>query len=219
MDALTDLIDRVLRLLTDLDPVSLALVTWAFTAMEATVLVGLLVPGDLVVLLAGASARAPDTFLLVVVAAALGTYTGELLGYGIGHAVGRRIRTTWLGRRIGQRRWDRAEAYLTGRGARVLVRVRFVSMVHALAPMFVGTVRMPLRRFAGWAALGALVWAITYTSIGAVAGTAYRQHGQAGLLISAAVVSTGAVIFFVRSRRARRAPPTATCDLDRVSAR
>jgi membrane-associated protein len=203
MDALTDLMDRVLRLLTDLDPVSLALVTWAFTAMEATVLLGLLVPGDMVVLLAGASARAPEALVLVVLAAAVGTYTGELLGYGIGRAVGRRIRTTWIGRRIGDRRWDRAEAYLTGRGARVLVPVRFVSMIHALAPMFVGTVRMPVRRFAGWAALGALVWAITYTSIGAVAGSAYREHGHAGLLISAAVVSVGAVIFAVRARRAR----------------
>jgi len=206
MDALTDLIDRVLRLLTDLDPMSLALVTWAFTAMEATVLVGLLVPGDLVVLLAGASAPAPDAFVLVVLAAAVGTYTGELLGYGIGRSVGRRIRTTWLGRRIGEHRWERAEAHLTGRGARVLVPVRFVSMVHALAPMFVGTARMPLRRFAGWAALRALVWAVTYTSIGAVAGSAYREHGHAGLLVSAAVVTTSALIFWVRARRARRAP-------------
>jgi membrane-associated protein len=211
VDVVAELIDRVLRLLAGLDPVSLVLVTWAFTALEATVLVGLLVPGDVVVLLAGASTRAPETFVLVVLAAAAGTYTGELLGYGLGRAVGRRIRTTWLGRRVGPHRWERAEAYLTGRGARMLVPVRFVSMIHAVAPMFVGTVRMPLRSFAGWAALGAVVWAIAYTSIGAATGTAYREHGHTGLLVSIAVVLTGGVVFTLRARRrakARLARPT-----------
>jgi membrane-associated protein len=204
MGPLLDLVDRVLDVLAGLDPLLLALATVAFTALETTALVGLVVPGDAAVLLAGSTVDSPARFVLVLAAAALGTYTGELTGYGIGRAVGPKLRYSRFGRLLGEHRWARAEAYLAGRGASVLVPVRFVSVAHAVAPVVCGTVRMPLRRFARWAGLGALLWATVYTSIGTAAGAAYREYRELGLLTTLAVVMTSAVVVYVRRVLRRR---------------
>jgi len=205
IEPLTDLLDRALELLAGLDPLTLAVVLGLFTALETTALIGTVVPGDAAVLLAGSTVDSPARFALVLGVAAVGTYTGELIGYGLGRAVGPRLRTSRLGRMVGEHRWARTEAYLAGRGAPVLVPIRFVSVLHAVAPVVAGTVRMPLRRFAGWAGLGALAWAASYTAIGTAAGTAYREFGHLGLLLTLVVgIGAGAVIYLRRWRRGRQ---------------
>ena len=209
------LVDRVMQLLADFDPATLALVTILFTTLETTALLGLLVPGDLVVLLAGSTASTPHRFGVVLGAAAVGTFAGELLGYCIGRRVGPRLRTSRLGRRLGRhQRWERAEAYLSGKGAQVLIPVRFVSVLHAIAPVVAGTAGMRLRRFASWAGLGALVWAAAYTSVGALAGGAYRKYGNLGLATSALVIVSTSVLWTVRARRRASAAAESTVDVE-----
>lgn len=200
MHGLTDLADRLMGLLGAMDPMNLALLTGLLTALETTALIGLVVPGDLVVLLAGSTVTTPEKFALVMAAASMGTYAGELGGYAIGRAAGPRLRTSRLGRLLGHRRWARAELFLAGRGAKVLVPIRFVSVLHAVAPVVAGTVRMPLRRFAFWSGLGAVIWAATYTAVGAAAGSAYREFGHLGLATSAAIIAIAAILV-VRTRR------------------
>jgi membrane-associated protein len=221
MGPLLDLVDRVLDILGGLDPLLLALATAAFTALETTALIGLVVPGDAAVLLAGSTVDSPARFALVLAAAALGTYAGELGGYGLGRAVGPRLRDSRFGRLLGEHRWAHAEAYLAGRGASVLVPVRFVSVAHAVAPLLCGTVRMPLRRFAFWAGLGAVLWATVYTSIGTAAGAAYREYRELGLLTTLVVIVTSVVVVYVRRllRRRRAAAPSGPADTAREGGR
>ncbi|MGH2603145.1 MAG: DedA family protein, partial [Dehalococcoidia bacterium] len=183
------IVDTILNWLAGVDPTTLGLLTAGFTALETTALIGLVVPGDLVVLLAGSTAATPQRIMLILLAAALGTYVGELCGYGLGRLAGPRLRYSRLGRMLGERRWQRAESYLAGRGAPVLVPARFVSVVHAVAPVVAGTVRMPVRKFAFWSAVGAVVWATTYTAVGAAAGSAYRTYGHLGLALSVGLMA------------------------------
>ena len=197
-----------LELLTAMDPTHLVLITMALTMLEATALIGLVMPGDLAVLLAGSTVSTPGRFVLVLVAASAGTYLGELGGYTIGRLAGPRLRRSRL---ISEHRWAYAEDYLKGKGARVLVPVRFVSVIHAVTPIVAGTVGMPLKRFAFWAGIGAIVWATVYTSVGAAAGAAYRQFGHLGLATSAAVITAAAIVMAVRSH-ARRQPVTSRSD-------
>ena len=196
------------ELLTAMDQTHLILITMALTMLETTALVGLVIPGDIAVLLAGSTAGTPGRFAVVLAAASIGTYLGELGGYAIGRLAGPRLRRSRL---IKEHRWAQAEAYLKGKGARVLVPVRFVSVVHAVAPIVAGTVRMPFRRFAFWAGIGAIVWATAYTSVGAAAGAAYRRFGHLGLATSAALITAAAIVMAVRSR-ARRQPVTSRSD-------
>jgi membrane-associated protein len=204
IDYLTGLLDWGLDLLGGLDPLALALVLGMFTALETTALIGTVVPGDVLVLLAGSTVDSPGRFALVLAGAAVGTYTGELVGYGMGRMIGPRLRTSRLGQMIGAHRWARTEAYLAGRGAPVLVPIRFVSVLHALAPVVAGMVRMPLPRFAGWAGLGALLWAGSYTAVGTAAGAAYREFGHLGLLVTIVVLAVGGVAVYLRRWWRRR---------------
>jgi membrane-associated protein len=74
---LFDLVDRLLETLAGLSPAVLYLLTGLFTALETSALVGLVVPGDAVVLLAGTTATSPARFLALVAAAVAGSLAGE----------------------------------------------------------------------------------------------------------------------------------------------
>ncbi|HEY8451399.1 MAG: VTT domain-containing protein [Micromonosporaceae bacterium] len=204
IEPLVEVVDRVLAVVAGLDPVVLALAVMAFTALETTALIGTVVPGDVAVLLAGSTVDSPGRFALVAAAATTGTCLGDLGGYAIGRLVGPRVRVSRFGRMIGERRWRVAEAYLAGRGAPVLVPVRFVAVAHAVTPIVCGTVRMPLRKFALFASLGAVSWACVYTAVGAAAGAAYREYRELGLLTTIGIVGVALVVVLIRRLRRRR---------------
>jgi membrane-associated protein len=206
--------DGVLAGLAGLDPAMLAATTAGFTALETTLGIGLVVPGDLIVLLGGSTVDSPARFALVALAAAGGTLIGELTGYAIGRLTGGRLRASWLGRRLGEERWVRAEKYLAGRGAQVLVPIRFVSVLHAVAPVVAGTVRMPFGKFLTWASIGAAVWATSYTALGAAVGSSYRQYGHAGLIASLCILGFVGAVLSARPMLRRRRGAAAAASPD-----
>jgi hypothetical protein len=57
IEPLGDLVDGVLEALASIGPGALAVITGLLLVLETTVLLGLLVPGDVIVLLAGSTAR------------------------------------------------------------------------------------------------------------------------------------------------------------------
>jgi membrane-associated protein len=202
-----DVVDRLLEALTALSPTTLYLFTGLFTAMETLVFIGMLVPGDSVMLLAGTTVDDPRSFAALAAAGTFGSLAGESLGYVIGRHYGERLRHSRAGRRLGDS-WIRAEAFLNGRGGRSLMAVRFVAVAHAVTPIIAGSARMPYRRFIGWCALGAVVWSTLYTAIGAAAGASWREYGdRLGLFGYAllALVIGGVVLLKVAGRRRRRA--------------
>jgi membrane-associated protein len=200
-----DLVDRLLEALTGLSPLVLYLLTGLFTMLETSALVGVLVPGDAVVLLAGTTATTPGRFLALVGVAVAGSLAGESVGYLIGRRFGDRLRSGRLGRRLGARNWAKAEQFLNGRGGRAVFAARFVAVVHALLPVVAGAVRMPYRRFAGWAAAGSLAWSVLYVGAGAAAGASWRQFGErlglAGYLILGVLVAAALLVRRARQRR------------------
>src|SRR5215218_1841218 len=196
-----DLIDRLLEALAGLNPLVLYLLTGLFTMLETSALVGLVVPGDAVVLLAGTTATSPARFLVLVGVAVAGSLAGETIGYLLGRRFGDRLRSSRLGRRLGEGNWAKAEAFLNGRGGRAVFAARVVA----------GTVRMPFRRFVGWAAAGSLAWSVLYVSVGVAAGASWRQYGDrlglTGYLILGVLVGAALVIRIARRRVAGAAAP------------
>jgi membrane-associated protein len=149
-----DLVAGVLDGLAGLHPGVLYLLAGLFTALETSVGVGLLVPGDGVVLLAGTTATTPHRFAALVTVTVLGSLAGESVGYLLGRRYGIRLRAGRQGRRLGEDRWVAAEAFLAGQGGRAVAAARFVAVVHALVPVLAGTLGMSYRRLVGWCALG-----------------------------------------------------------------
>ena len=204
-----DLVVGPLEALAGLDPGALCLLAGLFTVLETSVGIGLLIPGDSVVLLAATTVTTPNRFAALVAVTVLGSVTGETVGYLLGRRWGTRVRTSRLGRRLGEDRWVRAEAFLTGRGGRAVAAARFVAVVHALVPVVAGTVGMPYRRFVGWAALGAVAWSVLYVGIGMTAGASWREYGDRLGLVGLAVLGGVLVVVLVVRAGRRGSVPTA----------
>jgi membrane-associated protein len=180
LNTVTAFVDR----LSSFDEWAVLLSTYLSTAVEMTFLVGLLVPGESVVMLAGSLPDGPAGVALAVAAGTAGGLTGQILGYAVGRVFGSRLRHTRLGRRIGAERFDRAEAYLRERGAPALVAVRFVAVIHAVVPIAAGVARMPFGRFLLWSALGTTLWVGAFTGLGVVTADA-DSTGGIGLVLTA----------------------------------
>jgi membrane-associated protein len=203
-----DAVDTLLAALSDLQPALLYLLTGLFMTLETTLLIGLVLPGDSVVLLAGTTVTNPARFGALVAVATLGSLLGESVGYLLGRRYGDRVRASRLGRRLGEDAWANAAAFLTGRGGRAVAAARFVAVVHALVPVVAGSVRMGYRRFLGWSALGAVAWSLTFVGFGALAGASWRQYGErfglAGLAVLGVVALAAWSLKSARRRRRRR---------------
>lgn len=205
---MSELVAGVLQGLAGLNVTALYVLAGLFTALETSVGIGLLIPGDSVVLLAGTTAITPHRFAALVAATALGSLAGESVGYLLGRRYGTRLRTGRLGRRLREDRWVAAEAFLAGRGGRAVAVARFVAVVHALVPVVAGIVGMSYRRLVGWGAVGAVAWSLLYVAIGAAAGASWRQYGdQMGLAGLAMLGATLAVLLMVRAARRGRGWP------------
>jgi membrane-associated protein len=201
---MSELIAGVLDGLAGLNTTALYLLAGLFTALETSVGIGLLIPGDSVVLLAGTTATTPHRFTALVAVTTLG-----VAGRGVGRLpAGPPLRppaadrSAWPATRRG--RWASAEAFLRGRGGRAVAAARFVAVVHALVPVLAGTLGMPYRRLVGWGSVGAAAWSVLYVAIGAAAGASWRHYGdQMGLAGLAMLGAALAVVLAVRAARSR----------------
>ena len=189
--------------LSTLDDWSVLLFTALTAALETTFLLGLLVPGESVVMLAGSLPDGPAGILLAIAVATAGGVAGQAAGYAVGRAFGPRLRATRLGRRIGAERFDRAEDYLRDRGAPALVAVRFVAVIHAVVPIVAGVARMPFGRFLGWSALGTALWSGAFAVAGALTANADATGGVT--LVLTAIGATCLGVVPIAARLLRRA--------------
>ncbi|GIH96302.1 DedA family protein [Planobispora siamensis] len=206
LGALNDLLAGLLDLLAGQGFLVVGAALLALLAMEGSLLIGLLVPADAAILMAGIASEGPAEVAGVVVAGVAGCYLGASGGYLIGRMYGTRLRRGRAGRWVGARRWERAERLMGGTDGGVTLAVAyFLPVAHALTPVLAGTLNMPYRRFVGWAMTGAAAWVTFYVVIGAVAGSAARQHQDLLVPLTAAVaVLVGGTVLAIRRFTAAR---------------
>ncbi|MGI8694614.1 MAG: DedA family protein, partial [Geodermatophilaceae bacterium] len=166
--------------------------------LEAAAFIGLVIPGEAAMLLGGVLAFSGRANLVVMmICAAAGAIVGDSVGYELGRRFGGPLRRSRLGRRIGPKRWDRAEAYVRQHGGRAVFLGRFVGVLPAMVPFVAGASRMPYRTFLPYNALGAVIWAPGFVYLGYLAGHSYRRieqlAGRASLLLAAGLVLIVAV--------------------------
>jgi membrane protein DedA with SNARE-associated domain len=186
------------------------LVVGAFAFAEAAVMVGLVLPGETALLVAGLAAHQGwiDLWPMVVIAVCCAVL-GDTVGYEVGRWFGPRLRSSRLGRRAGEDRWRRADDFLRKYGGRAVLLGRFTAVLRALMPGLAGMARMPyLRTFLPWNVAGGVIWGagcvlLGYgfsASLGVVAG--YLAYGP---LVLIAVALAVFILIRVRSRRRHRA--------------
>ena len=198
------MIARLLELLADLAAPWGYLVVGVLTLLEASAMVGLVVPGEAALLVGGFLASQGNASLWVMMAVgAVGAIVGDSIGYEIGRHLGPALSRSRLGRWVGDERWERAEGYLSHHGGRAVFFGRFVGVLRAMVPTLAGLSRMPYRTFLPWNVAGALVWGPGFVLLGYAAGGSYHKvaewSGRAGAVLLALVLVVVALIVGARA--------------------
>ncbi len=182
----------ILGLVHDVDPVLRVALAAVGIFCETSILIGLIVPGDSIVIVAATATTNWVEYVSLLTAVVVGALGGESLGFALGHYFGPKIRASRLGQRIGEHHWIRAENYLDRRGGIAVFISRFLPILHSLIPLTVGMSTMRYRKFIAWTAPACIVWALAYVSVGWAAAGSYRQLSErlhfAGYIFVAIVV-------------------------------
>ncbi len=209
-----DVFDRVVDLLQGVPDPWIFVIVFAAAAAETALFLGIALPGETVLFVAGYLAyRGVVPVWWLALAAVLGAITGDSIGYEIGRRFGQRIRGSALGRRLGEERWEKADRFMRDHGPAAVFLARFVTGPKSIVPVLAGESRMPYRRFLLWNASSALLWGCFHVGIGYLAGpsvhTVDRWFGWVGWVVLALAVVGAAAYGWWRhhTRRASRSQP------------
>ena len=204
---ITEWLDSFFAMIDAIPTWQLYTVVGVLLVLETTVLVGLVTPGEVVLLAAATTVGSTGEYLVLAAIAAGASVIGQNGGYLLGRTFGGRIRASWAGRKIGDSNWGRAEAVLRGGTGRALVASRFLAVAHSLVPVIAGTLRMPWGRYARYTAVGAVLWGLVYVGLGSAASLAIRKSAHLlGPTVTSVVVAAVVVALIVRAVRKRRRP-------------
>lgn len=193
-----------------LDNVSTTLGQWTyalvtvFAFLETGAFVGLVAPGETIVVIAGAIAGQGTTNVLLTIAL---VWAGAFAGDSASFMLGRRLGRGWVIQhgprlRITPERFAQVEAYFDRHGGKTILIGRFIGLVRALAPFVAGSSGMRYRAMAPYSVLGTGLWATFFTLLGyfaaqnldAVFNAAEKGFFYFGLLV-------GIIVFVVVSVR------------------
>ncbi|WP_150956932.1 DedA family protein [Microbacterium testaceum] len=196
---MNEILTWLLDLVQNVDPVVRTVVAGVAMMLETSVLVGLIVPGDTMVIVAGTAVASPLEGVVLAAAIVVGALLGESFGFWLGRYFGPRIRASRLGQKLGDRNWERADLYLRRRGGPAIFLSRFLPVLHSLVPLTVGMSGYSYRRFLAWTTPACIVWAGLYVTVAASAAGTYRElsdriHG-AGYIFVGILVAFIVLVF------------------------
>lgn len=178
----------------------------AAVLLERSILVGLVVPGEVMLALGGIYASRGDLSISLVIA--LGV-TAAIVGESAGYWIGRRYGMAILGkvpfaRRL-RRKIERAEEYFQSHGGKTVAVGRFATAAGTFIPFVAGMSRMPYWRFVAFDVPSVAVWG---TAIGLV-GFVFGQNlelvdkilSRFGWIMLALLIVMVGVVVLVRRRR------------------
>jgi len=179
---------------------------------EAAILLGMVLPGETALLVAGYFCHEGVLSLPVMVGVAVvAAILGDSVGYAVGHRIGRPLQGSRLGRWVGEGRWERATRFLHRHGGKAVFFGRLTAMLRALVPGMAGIARMPYyRTFLPWNVAGGLLWGSGCVLLGY--GFAASLHTVERYLtwgpVPITVAGAGVLVWLeVRSHRRARSEP------------
>lgn len=183
------------------------LLVGAFAFAETGAFVGLVVPGETVMLLGGAVAGqgAIDIYLLIGIAW-FAAWLGDTTSFFVGRRLGREFVLTHGPRfGIGHERFERVEDYFSRHGGKTIFVGRFVSLVRAFAPFIAGSSGMGYRAFVPYSILGTGLWASAHILIGYFFSrsieSAARYAGRGAFVLGTTIALVALAVFLYRRLR------------------
>lgn len=203
---------------------SAAWVVAAIIFAECGLFVGFFLPGDSLLFLSGfMTSKGADTFtapggsghalravytgmphlwvlLPLFFVAAL---VGDQVGYWFGRKVGPALFTRPDSRLFKQANVTRAHEFLEKNGHKTIIMARFVPVVRTFSPIVCGVGKLSYRTFLTYDVVGALLWAVGVTVLGAVLGNVaiVRDHIEVAIIGVIFISILPGIIEVIRNRR------------------
>jgi membrane protein DedA with SNARE-associated domain/membrane-associated phospholipid phosphatase len=138
--------------------------------LETGAFVGLVAPGESVVIVGGVIAGQGEISLIVLIGI---VWTAAVLGDTTSFFVGRRLGRGFILRhgprvKIDEARLEQVESYFDRHGGKTILIGRFIGLVRALAPFVAGSSGLAYRRFVPFSVIGCGLWATTFCVLGYV---------------------------------------------------
>jgi membrane protein DedA with SNARE-associated domain/membrane-associated phospholipid phosphatase len=175
--------------------------------LETGAFVGLVAPGETVVIAAGVIAGQGEIELipligLVWVCAVLGDttsfYIGQRLGRGFLERHGPRVK-------ISHERLEQVEGYFDRHGGKTILIGRFIGLVRALAPFIAGASGLAYRRFLPYSVVGTGLWSTVFCVLGYIFWRSFDKVAHyAGQAIFGFGLTVGVIVGIVVAYRRRR---------------
>jgi membrane protein DedA with SNARE-associated domain len=186
---------------------ALALV-FVLPALESSVFLGFVVPGETAVVVGGFLAYEHKvSFPGVLAAAILGAIIGDSVGFWVGERWGDALLARLPKRLVRPEHVEQGKRMIHRLGGRAVFAGRWVSVLRALVPGLCGTSRMRYGTFLLWNAIGGVTWATGYILLGYLAGSAWQRVEHYTSVVSyslfGAIAVAIAAVVFVRRRRQR----------------
>ncbi|MDX6609187.1 MAG: hypothetical protein QOF85_1112 [Solirubrobacterales bacterium] len=180
------------------------LLVGVFAFAETGAFVGLVVPGETVMLLGGAVAGqgAIDIYLLIAIAW-FSAWAGDTTSFFIGRRLGREF-VIKHGPRvgIGHARFEKVEDYFSRHGGKTIFIGRFISLVRAFAPFIAGSSGMRYRAFVPYSILGTGLWASAHILVGYFFSRsierAAKYAGRGAFVLATTIVVVVVIVATVR---------------------
>jgi membrane protein DedA with SNARE-associated domain len=177
-------------------------------ALESSVFLGFVVPGETAVVVGGFLAYEHRVSLPGVLAAAiLGAIVGDSIGFWVGGRWGDSLLGRLPKRLVKPEHVEQGKQTIHRLGGRAVFSGRWVSVLRALVPGLCGTSRMRYGTFLLWNAIGGVTWATAYILVGYLAGSAWQRVEHYTSVVSYSLLGVIAVaiaaLVLVKRRKQR----------------
>jgi len=182
-----------------IEDVAQALGAWTYALvavaafLETGAFVGLVAPGETIVIAAGVVAGQGTIALLPLIGIVwLSAVLGDTTSFYIGKRLGRRFLERHGPRfKITEARLKQVESYFDRHGGKTILIGRFIGLVRALAPFIAGSSGLPYRRFIPYSIVGTGLWATLFCTIGYLF---WRSFDKVAHLVGQAVFGFGVTV-------------------------
>lgn len=179
---------------------------------------GVPIPGETAMVTAAALAgRGTLSIVGVMIAGFVGTVAGGHAGYWLGVRGGRALLTKhgrWVG--LTEARLDKTHKFFDHHGAKTVLLGRFVAVVRSFIGILAGLTSMPMRRFAGYNAVGGALWVTTFSLLGYAFGRnlprLVHYIGRVSLVVALLIAVVVSVVFLSRWFTKNRGTVVASLD-------
>jgi membrane protein DedA with SNARE-associated domain/membrane-associated phospholipid phosphatase len=195
-----------------IEDVAQALGPWTYAVvgvaafLETGAFVGLVAPGETIVISGGVVAGQGEIELLPLIGI---VWSCAVLGDTTSFYIGRRLGRSFLEKhgprvKITHERLEQVDGYFDRHGGKTILIGRFIGLVRALAPFIAGSSGLPYRRFVPYSIVGCGAWATIFCVLGYIFWRSFDkvQH-LVGQALFGFAVTVGVIVGVVTAYRRR----------------